>query len=197
MASSEETAWSMYADLPVRDRREVDAWRSLGNDLVTSLLNSGVLSRGRKDPGPAPLHGEWRQYGTGADFHLRLTAEHEAAHAVVARALGVTVTEVVIRDDFSGVTRHEVTGPAEKAAIAAAADVWISEFRSLAFPGAAGSGCQEDVRSLMRNTEGSHDVARALRRARLLLAERREEVLVLADELIRKRRITFEPGLEG
>lgn len=194
MASSEEVAWSMYADLPIRDRREVDAWRSLGNDLVTSLLNSGVLSPGRGAAGPAPASDEWRRYGTGADYHLRLTAEHEAAHAVVARALGIPVSEILIRDDNSGVTRYEATGAAETAAIAAAADVWISEFRSLTFPGAAGAGCRDDVQVVVRNTGDQHGVAQAMRSARLLLAQRRGEVLELADELVCKRHITFERG---
>ncbi|MFE3786975.1 hypothetical protein [Streptomyces goshikiensis] len=183
----------MYADLPPRDRREVDAWRSLGNDMVASLLNSGVLSR-RDGAGAAPscVPREWERFKTEEEFHLRLTAEHEAAHAVVARALGVPVVEVLIRDDFSGETRHEPAGRAETATIAAAADVWISGFRSLAFPGQSRSGCQDDALKLARNTDGPGDAQLAVRRAGRLLRERQAEVLALADELVRRRRITFE-----
>lgn len=47
MAGSEEVAWTMYARLGERDRAAVDAWRALGNDLVSSLLNADALSRER------------------------------------------------------------------------------------------------------------------------------------------------------
>ena len=43
-ATSEQTAWQMLAELGDHDRRLVEAWLNLGNDLVTAMLNSGVLT---------------------------------------------------------------------------------------------------------------------------------------------------------
>jgi len=190
MASSEEVAWGMYAKLSERDRQAVDAWRSLGNDLVTSLLNSDVLSRERPRRMPADDVADWsrRRLGTDADLILQKTAEHEAAHAVVARGLGVRVVEVVVSEDGrDGHTVYEQASREATAAIAAAADVWINEFRAVVFPNGEQSGCRDDVRVLVRNTAGDHEVHDARRRARLILAERRDEVLELAQQLARTR----------
>lgn len=197
MASSEQVAWEMYGRLGEQDRRAVDAWRSLGNDLVTSLLNSDVLRGESPRRVPADDVAEWarRRLGTDEDLILQRTAEHEAAHAVVARALGVRVAEVSVSEDGrDGATRYEQASRENTAAIAAAADVWITEFRGLVFPNGDRDGCRDDVRKLVRNTSGDHEVADARRRARLLLAERRDEVLALACQLARVGHIQFEKG---
>jgi hypothetical protein len=39
VTTSEQVAWQMLAELGDRDRRLVEAWQQLGNDLTTSLLN--------------------------------------------------------------------------------------------------------------------------------------------------------------
>ncbi|MEW2135516.1 hypothetical protein AB0892_02710 [Streptomyces sp. NPDC005409] len=197
MASSEEVAWQLYAGLEVRDRRAVDAWRSLGNDLVTSLMNSRALGSARPLCVPADDVVDWqrRQVGTDPDLVLARTAEHEAAHAVVARALGLHVAEVSISEDGqSGVTTYESAGRADTATVAAAAEVWIHEFRALAYPAGDAAGCREDMQVLVRNTAGDHDVREARRRARHILGERRDEVLALAARLGLERHITFEKG---
>lgn len=197
MASSEEVAWRLYAGLEKRDRRAVDAWRSLGNDLVTSLMNSRALGSTRPLRVPADDVVDWqrRQLGTDADVVLARTAEHEAAHVVVARALGLHVAEVSIGEDGrEGSTTYETAGRDETAAVAAAAEVWITEFRGLAYPRGDADGCRDDMQVLVRNTDGDHDVHRARRRARHILGERRDEVLALAARLGRERHITFEKG---
>ncbi len=197
MASSEEVAWQLYAGLELRDRRAVDAWRSLGNDLVTSLMNSRALGSARPLRVPADDVVDWqrRQLGTDPELVLARTAEHEAAHAVVARALGLHVADVFIGEDGrDGVTTYETADRDETATVAAAADVWITEFRALAYPSGDAAGCREDMRVLVRNTDGDHDVHRARRRARVILGERRDEVLALAARLVRERHITFEKG---
>ncbi|GAA3272702.1 hypothetical protein [Streptomyces lavendulae] len=197
MASSEEVAWQLYAGLETRDRRAVDAWRSLGNDLVTSLMNSRALGSARPLRVPADDASDWyrRRLGTDPDLVLARTAEHEAAHVVVARALGLHVAEVSVSEDGrDGVTTYESTGRDETAAVAAAAEVWITEFRALAYPRGDAAGCREDMRVLLQNTGGDHDVHRARRRARVILGEHRDEVLALAARLGRERHIAFEKG---
>ncbi|MFJ7159747.1 hypothetical protein ACIQUQ_33005 [Streptomyces sp. NPDC101118] len=197
MASSEEVAWQLYAGLEQRDRRAVDAWRSLGNDLVTSLMNSRALGSARPLRVPADDVVDWqrRQLGTDPDLVLARTAEHEAAHVVVAWALGLHVAKVSIGENGrDGVTTYEAAGRDETAAVAAAAEVWFTEFRALAYPRGDADGCRDDMRLLVRSTDGDHDIHRARRRARLILGERRDEVLALAARLGRERHITFEKG---
>lgn len=190
MPTSEEVAWQLYAGLGARDRRAVDAWRDLGNDLVTSLLNAGVLSPSQPRRVPADDVADFsrRMLGTDPAFVLQRTAEHEAAHAVVAVALGVRGVEVAISDDGrSGSTRYERASREATAAVAAAADVWIHEFRAVVFPTGDEVGCGDDYRLLVRSTDGDHGVREARRRARLVLGERGDEVLAVAAQLARTR----------
>jgi hypothetical protein len=108
--TSEQTAFAMFGELDARDRRLVQAWRGIGCDWVTSLLNSGVLRRHgpRVHPTEAAVD-EMRQWSeqllaeqaerlAPSDEHRvrRKTAEHEAAHAIVALALGVEVSSVAV-----------------------------------------------------------------------------------------------------
>ncbi|MFI0482227.1 hypothetical protein [Actinomadura sp. 9N215] len=191
---SEQTAWRIYAGLSADDRRVVDTWRELGDvDLTTALLRSRVLTSGHRRR-PADDLADWsrRRLGLDDDLTLRNTCEHEAAHAVVARALGVKVAEVTVSEDgHSGSTVFEQAPPVASAVIAAAAEVWITEFRALVFPFNE-RGFSEDRKSLVRHTGGSDWAARrACRHARDILDGSRAEVLALADELARTRRVVF------
>lgn len=195
--SSEQVAWSMYTQLGAQDRRAVDAWRDLGNDLVTSLLNSGVLRAEGPRRFPADDTSEWARRVQGTDPALvrQEAAEHEAAHAVAARALGVHVAEVTITEDGSGATLYEETSREASAVIAVAAQVWIGEFRALVFP-AGMRGCSDDNQVLARSTGADpYNVDQACRRARLILGECRGEVLELARRLARDGRVTFDGRL--
>lgn len=192
--SSEQVAWQMYAKLSAKDQRAVDAWRDLGNDLVTSLLNSQVLSgqQPRRFPADDVAGFVARVAGTDPALVRQEAAEHEAAHAVAARALGVHVREVTIAEDGSGATVYVETSRENNAVIAAAGQVWIGEFRALVFPAGA-RGCGRDEQVLARSTGAdAYNVNRARRRARLILGERRAEVLALAQQLARARRVTFD-----
>lgn len=195
MPGSEQVAWEMYAELGERDRQAVDAWRSLGNDLVTSLFNSDVLSRERPRKMPADDLADWsrRRLGTDADLIRQQTAEHEAAHAVVARALGVRVVEVVVSENGrDGHTKYEQAAREDTATIAAAADVWINECRAVVFPNGDQAGCRDDNRALVHSCGGDPWAMReARRRARLILAERGNEVLTLAQKLAKAGRLDF------
>lgn len=188
----------MYAGLDARRRRAVDAWRDLGNDMVTSLLNSQVLSAGSPRRFPADDIADWvrRSLGTDNDIVLQEAAEHEAAHTVAAQALGVHVREVTIAEDGTGSTVFEETTREAGAVIAVAAQVWIDEFRALVFPAGA-RGCSGDNRALARSTGAdAYNVEQARRRARLIFGEHRDEVLQLARRLARSRRVVFD-GAEG
>lgn len=191
--SSEQVAWEMYAKLSTQDRRAVDAWRDLGNDMVTSLLNADVLRSAAPTRFPADDPADWARRSLGTDPALvrQEAAEHEAAHAVAARALGVAVLEATIAEDGTGATVYEETTREAAAVIAVAAQVWLGEFRALVFP-AGTRGCSGDNRALMRSTGGdAYNVDQARRRARLILGERRDEVLQVARELAESGRVTF------
>ncbi|MEV6212135.1 hypothetical protein [Kitasatospora sp. NPDC051914] len=190
-ASFEQIAWQMYAQLNSEARKAVDSWRSLGNDLTTSLLNSGALGGRRHSAGdPAELHARIANWS--AEHELQLAAEHEAAHAIVARALGLGPITVEIRDDMSGVTRHTRTSPVGTAIAAVAAEVWITEFRYFAFPAGDHHGCNADRRKLVMNTTGDMEIFDVHRRAREILAEHREEVLAAAHRLAQDRTLTLD-----
>lgn len=191
--TSEQVAWSMYAGLSARDRAAVDAWRTLGNDLVTALLNSDVLRSAAPARFPADDVADWsrRILGTDRDLLRQEAAEHESAHAVVARALGVHVAEVSIDDDGSGRTVFEETSREAAAIIACAGHVWVGEFRGTVFP-AGPRGCSGDGQALARSTNAdSYNVDQAVRRARLILTECRDDVLQLARVLVADGRATF------
>ncbi|WP_405924741.1 hypothetical protein [Streptomyces sp. NBC_00035] len=188
----------MYAKLSPRDQRAVDAWQDLGNDLLTSLLNSNALRADSPRRIPADDLADFarRSVGTDKDLVRQETAEHEAAHAVVCRALGVPVFEVWIDENGRGETVHAKTLREANAAIAIAPQVWINEFRAPVFPAGA-RHIGGDNRNLMRSTGGDeHNVATARRRARGILTEHRDEVLQLARQLIRDGRVVFD-GLAG
>ncbi|MFM9595792.1 M50 family metallopeptidase [Streptomyces scabiei] len=191
--SSEQVAWEMYAKLSARDRRAVDAWRDLGNDVVTSLLNADVLRSAAPTRFPVDDTADWARRSLGLDPALvrQEAAEHEAAHAVVARALGVHVREVTIAEDGSGATVYQETSREAEAVIAVAPQVWLGEFRALVFP-AGSRGCSGDNRTLARSTGAdAYNVDQARRRARLILGEQRGEVLELARQLAKSGRVTF------
>lgn len=196
MATSEQVAWSIYGDLDARDRRAVDAWRDLGNDMVTSLFNADVMSSRQGHPRlPADDTAEWMRRRAGSpELTLEATCEHEAAHAVVAHALGVRVVEMSVSDDgLQGLTRYETTTPTAAAIIAAAAEVWITEFRATAYPAEDNRGFGDDRSRVVRNTGSELEARDAYRRARLLLGECRDQVIPLARELARTHQLD-RPG---
>lgn len=191
MASSEQVAWGMYARLNEGDRRAVDAWRSLGNGMVDSLLNSGVLGGGRSEPAA-----DWYRRSLNPDDVVRQnTCEHEAAHAVVAHALGQgDVSATVEADGRSGLTTYRSTNRVARAVVAAAPEVWITEFRFREFPAVTRHEFSHDLGVLLRNTDGDHDVVTARRHARVILGEYREQVLAAADALARTRHLEMPPA---
>lgn len=116
----------------------------------------------------------------------RLLAEHEAAHAVVARHYGMTVHNIRI-GRVSGYT--EWSGPSvgwQEAAITAAGDLFNREQGSVPY---RDYGCGD-----LKRFEREHGLSQlwdANRAARSILIQRRRAVLTLADRIMRERYITF------
>ena len=65
-------------------------------------------------------------------------AEHEAAHATVAEALGYRVHEIVVGDHGSGHVEYEQASRDDTAVIAVAGGLWITTFRSMRYRKAIG-----------------------------------------------------------
>jgi hypothetical protein len=185
---SEQTAWALYGELSGPDRHLVEAWRALGNDWVTSVLNSGVLRRGgrRMHPNDAAVDDWWsRRDAQSSPAGMRhRAAEHEAAHVIVAEALGVHVHDVRLFEDGSGETTHEGTSPDNNAAIAAAGYVWVEQLRFREFPDPRDIECREDRRKIAGLVD-AFGARQAATKARNILREHSSEVLRLAGWLER------------
>src|SRR4051812_42984390 len=192
MTTSEQAAWALYGQLEEPDRHLVDAWRALGNDWVDSLLNSGVLRRGGRRVHPRDAEDIERLRRRFSPVPVRQeTAEHEAAHAIVAEALGLRVVDIVVGEDGSGVTTHESASQKDGAVIACAGQIWIEEFRYREFPAGAG-GCSGDQRALVARAD-AFNARIAAGKARRILHDRADEVVRLAAWL--QRADSHEPPL--
>ncbi|SBW19356.1 hypothetical protein [Protofrankia symbiont of Coriaria ruscifolia] len=190
-ASPEVGVWSMYMDLHEDDRAAVDAFRSVGVELTTALVNSGVLSP--RESRTYSLHGSTDESHRLLDpmRTVQRAAEHESAHAVVGVALGVRLREMRIEEDGSGWTGFDDAPPAMLAVISAAGDAWIRGHRCAEFPSDTAGGCGSDFRDVVRHAGGIQGEHEARRQAWQLLAERRNMVLALGQNLLRCRRLLF------
>jgi hypothetical protein len=120
--------------------------------------------------------------------NLRSIAEHEAAHAVVARAFGYDVIQVHV-DTANGVTAWDssTAPPAHQAAVTAAGDVWGRDHSQFPY---VDLGCADLAGFEARF--GLDQLWTANRTAGAILAEHRVAVLALASRLITERTITFD-----
>ncbi|WP_131769534.1 M50 family metallopeptidase [Candidatus Protofrankia californiensis] len=181
----------LYLGLHPEDRAMVDLFTDTGVALDTALLNSGVLyPREERMYSSRGSGTEWERMNDPSR-RLQRTAEHEAAHAVVALALGARVWEISVEPDGSGKTWHDGESPRVRAPIAAAGDVWVREFRAAEFPGDASVGCGADFRVLVRHAVGVGAVGYERRRAWEILNERRNAVMALSRSLLRSGRLSF------
>lgn len=192
--SSEQVAFELYGSLAAPDRRLVDAWRALGNDLTTSCLNAGVFGSTRRvHPQDADLDAGLErllQLGTVGSpaRRRRRSSEHEAAHAIVAMRLGMRVTEVAIRDGGGGHCNFLPRGadPVDQAAVYLAADIWINDFRSSEYPEGQSSQCSDDRRQAGELVDDDDfRLRRAAHLALTTLKSNRAAVLELASRLDR------------
>ncbi|MEV8307856.1 hypothetical protein AB0P36_10955 [Streptomyces flavidovirens] len=119
---------------------------------------------------------------------LRLVAEHEAAHAVVAATCGAHVHQVWVNARGEGRTIHSGTGSdRDAAAITAAGDVWNRHLGTVPYRDLA---CL-DLKTFERE-HGLRKLWHANQVARRILAAERQLVLDLADRLINEGAIVFQ-----
>lgn len=195
MKSSEQMARAAFEELDTRDKWLVLSWRERGHAWCTSLLNSGVLSSTGRRVRPEEaaraqerdrideliLRQYMRSMPTDEALRRREAAEHEAAHAIVAQALGVRVRVAHVLADGAGGCIHEYGTPIQTATIALAGEIWIGTFRSLEFPRGA-SGCESDRRAAAEAVD-SWTLGQAHKQCVVILKENRAAVLALADRI--------------
>ncbi|MEU4338385.1 hypothetical protein AB0F59_27640 [Micromonospora lupini] len=126
---------------------------------------------------------------------LRRAAEHEAAHAVVADALGMAVGEVQINDDGTGACEYRSGGRINDAAVAVAGALWISDYRWQTWPGQGEAGCEHDMRTLALCD--AFDRREAQQRASKILSERGDDVIMFAEHLMNQRRADWDQFRQG
>ncbi|SDN81409.1 hypothetical protein [Streptomyces wuyuanensis] len=118
---------------------------------------------------------------------LRSTAEHEAAHAVVARHYRVPVHEVWVDPrTLAGRTECAKTSLQQTAVILAAGDLWCRELSALPYEDRACS----DLRRFERD-HGFQQLWHVEREARRILTQHREAVLGFAARLVREQHIVL------
>ena len=119
---------------------------------------------------------------------LRLAAEHEAAHVVVAACSGATVHRVWVTTRGEGRTIHSgAETAAHNAVITAAGDVWNRRLGTVPYRDLA---CID-----LKTFEREHGLSRlwlAGKMAQKILIEHRQLVLDLADRLAKERIVVFQ-----
>jgi hypothetical protein len=195
--SSEQIAKAAYEQLAPRDKWLVLSWREHGHDWCDSLLRSGVLTPSRRitptEAARAQKNDEFeelliqnyqRMMPTDDASRRRQTAEHEAAHSVVAQSLGVPIRLAHVLLDGSGECLHESGTPFQTATIALAGEMWIGIFRSLEFPRGP-VGCIPDRRTALKALPDQFEFGKARDQCFTILRENRAKVLALADRIDR------------
>lgn len=190
--STETMAREAYLWLPERDKRIVQTWRDLGNDWFTSVVNSGVLA-------PSGLRLWPEQYDSWAEQRdkrdqliakrqaerYREGAEHEAAHAILAKSFDLKVKLAHIQPDGTGACHYEpAQTPFQTATIALAGETWINVFRSREFPCGA-TGCEKDQQKVRDACRDGVLIDHAYRQCYLTLKANKDAVLALVDRIER------------
>src|SRR5947209_3975402 len=138
---SERGAREVFRDLPWRQKDVVSEWLAAGHDLQSALLESDVLGQGEPI---TPREARWQALRAN---DKREASEHEAAHAVVAAALGLDVISAKISEDGSGECTHVKGTKLQTATVRMAGELWIDQFRAQQFPYGA-KGLEGDHRAL-------------------------------------------------
>jgi hypothetical protein len=192
----EIAAKKAYDELSVQDQLRVLRWRDVGASWSDAVINSGVLARSsqRVTPEQATWNRQTDELGRviveNAERFTRFggrrqAAEHEAAHIVAGEAVGLDVRGGFILDDGSGKCLYrDVTSSFQEAVIAAAAEMWISRFRTREFPGGA-SGCESDRRAVLTALTDHFELRRALDLCHDILRANVPSVLAVSDTIER------------
>jgi hypothetical protein len=203
MPQTDGAARQLYETLPPADKRAVLRWYCRGYGWGDSVVYSGVLApstRSRAVPealerahanarSEAAL-AEWEQTLLGLG-QRRETAEHEAAHLVVARYLGLRVAHAGISpdDDSGGECSYARGDDHQTATVAMAGELWIGTFRMLQFIGPP-RGCERD-RQLVATALGRDDISyrRAARDCHDILKANKDALLAIADKIEREGQV--------
>jgi hypothetical protein len=127
MPPSDSASREIFGDLPWRAQDTVRQWINLGYPLRAALIESGALTNELLTPKEA-RHRDLRIN------RQRQSAEHEAAHAVAAHALGLKVHHTKVREDGSGECSHAPGTKLQDAIVLMAPEIWINQFRRDQFP---------------------------------------------------------------
>jgi hypothetical protein len=116
---------------------------------------------------------------------LAATAEHEAAHAVVARHLGLAVHQVHVDPrTLAGRTVVEPATPGDTAVVLIAGDLWARHFSTHPYPDRS---CSDLAR--FETEHGFTTLWAAERQAHRILTTRQDAVRALAARLTREHHI--------
>lgn len=121
-------------------------------------------------------------------MNLAATAEHEAAHAVVARHLGLAVRQVHVDPrTLAGRTVVEKAARDRTAVVLIAGDLWAREFSAHPYPDRS---CSDLAR--FESEHGFGVLWAAERQARHILTTRQDAVRAFAARLAREHHINLE-----
>jgi hypothetical protein len=207
--STERDAKAAYLESPTADKLATMPWLELGYGYKDARRLSGATS------GPRPsapfrrtpaefarqqesdrldelaLARRMRNLGPDETTERRQSAEHEAAHGVVALSLGRNVGRLEINpNDATGgsCTYQRADDPMENAIIALAGKVWLEQirYRDFDLPWGA-TGCDGDLQTAYDAVghDMSYLLGRAFKRCKAILKDNYEAVLILADKLDR------------
>jgi hypothetical protein len=123
------------------------------------------------------------------------TAEHEAAHATVATALGLTVLEVRAGVGRGHTLYLERPNEVRTAAAIWAGDLWCKEFGSVPYEVIERGACA-DLARLERDFDPDR-FWRGHRLAREILSQHRRAVVALAGRLVAEGDVTFGSSRPG
>lgn len=192
MPDMERIARRHYKELPYRDQLAVLEWIDRGSSWSDALVYSGVLATtsARVSPYQAAREREneerARAIASNAERFVlfggrRQASEHEAAHIVVGKALGLKVKGGYVVGS-SGWCMYEGGTPFQTATIASAGEHWISVFRSQEFPGGA-FGCASDRRAVLTALRDDWEIAKAIRACHEMLRDNVATVLAVSDRI--------------
>lgn len=184
IVSSEQATRDIFVDLPWQAKDVVRQWLATnGNNLRDALIRSNALGIGELITPRDARREELRKN----DY--RQAAEHEAAHAVVAQALGLNVKHAKIFENGGGGECIHAKGTRlQEAIILMAPELWINRFRRDQFPSGA-KGLKSDNSGLIEI--GDKLILRnAMDHCMAILRQNRALMLATADQIEKYGRVT-------
>lgn len=168
----------VFTELPWQHKDLVREWLAAGHDLHSALLNSNVLGQGE------PISPREARRAAIRVNDQREAAEHEAAHATVAAALGLDVISAKVSEDGSGECVYAKGTKLETAIVRMAGELWIDQLRGKSeFPYGA-KGLEGDHRALAEISD-AFILRSAIIDCTAILAQNREIVLDTAAQILK------------